>query len=151
MSHKQHLSGQDFDIMIGDVLVHVENLSASITDNSKAVQTRGIPDGWVNGDVACSGDLEIDSANMKLLKDVAKAAGSFRKMKPFDIVCIGKSIDLEQKIELFGCKFKISDLFNLDGKGGEKNKHKLQFEVTSPDFVRIDGVPYLSDEDTRDL
>jgi hypothetical protein len=151
MSKRNHLSGQDFDVMLGDVLVHVENLSASITDNRKAVQTRGIPDGYVNGDVACSGDLEIDSVNMALLNEVARAAGSFRDLPPFDIVCIGKNIDHQQKIELFGCLFKISDLFNLDGKGGEKNKHKLQFEVTSPDFVRMDGVPYLSANNTRDL
>nr|WP_288532599.1 phage protein [uncultured Haemophilus sp.] len=27
----------------------------------------------------------------------------------------------------------------------------MKYFVTSPDFVRINGVPYLSDEDTRDL
>ncbi|MEE7625442.1 phage protein [Methylobacter sp. Wu8] len=146
-----HLSGQDFDVMFGDAMVHVENLSASISDNRKAVQTRGIPDGYVNGDVACTGDLEIDSANLTLLIDSARSSGSFRELPPFDIVCVGKTIDHEQKIELFGCLLSISDLFNLDGKGGEKNKHKIKFEVTSPDFVRIDGVPYLSAKDIRDL
>lgn len=149
--HGNHLSGQDFDVMLGDVMVHVENLSATISDNRKAVQTRGIPNGFVNGDVGCSGDLEIDSVNMKLLIDSARSSGSFRELPPFDIVCVGKNIDNEQKIELFGCLLQITDLFNLDGKGGEKNKHKIKFDVTSPDFVRIDGVPYLSTTDTRDL
>lgn len=151
MPKKNHLSGQDFDVMLGDVLVHVENLSASISDNRKAVQTRGIPDGYVNGDVGCSGDLEIDSVNMKLLIDSARSSGSFRQLPPFDIILIGKNIDNEQKIELFGCLLSISDLFNLDAKGGDKNKHKIKFEVTSPDFVKIDGVPYLSATDIRDL
>ena len=32
---------------------------------------------------------------------------------------------------------------NIDPKGGEKTKHKVPFEVTSPDFIRINGVPYL--------
>lgn len=149
--HGQHLSGQDFDVMIGDHMVHVENMSASITDNRKAVQKRGIPDGYVNGDVACSGDMEVDSINLKILIDVARSAGSIREMPPFDIVCVGKNIDNEQKQEFFGCLLSISDLFNLDGKGGEKNKHKIKFEVTSPDFVHIDGVPYLSANDIRDL
>jgi hypothetical protein len=149
--HGCHLSGQDFDIMFGDVMVHVENFSASITDNSKAVQTRGVPNGYVHGDAGCDGDMEVDTVNFQKIKDAAKAAGSFRKLPPFDIVCIGKNIDNEQKIELFGCLLLISDLFNLDSKGGEKNKHKIKFQVTSPDFVRIDGVPYLSEEDIRDL
>ena len=149
--HGNHLSGQDFDVMLGDVMVHVENMSASISDNRKAVQTRGIPDGYVNGDVGCSGDFEFDSVNLKLLIDVARSAGSIRELPPFDIVCVGKNLDNEQKIELFGCLLSITDLFNLDGKGGEKNKHKIKFEVTSPDFVKIDGVPYLSTNNTRDL
>lgn len=146
-----HISGQDFDVMIGDIMVHVESMNASITDNRKAVQTRGIPNGFVNGDVACAGDIELDSANFQLIKDVAKSAGSFRELETFDIIAIAKNIDSEQKIELFGCLLNISDLLNIDSKGGEKTKHKLPFEVTSPDFVRIDGVSYLSENDVRDL
>lgn len=148
---KQHISGQDFDVMIGNLLVHVESMSASITDNRQAVQTRGIPNGHVNGDVACSGDLEFDSKNFNLLIEVARSAGSFRDLQPFDIICIAKTIDSEQKQELFGCLLKISDLLNIDPKGGDKSKHKVGFEVTSPDFVRINGVPYLSQNNTRDF
>lgn len=146
-----HLSGQDFDIMIGDILVHVESMSASITDNRKPTMTRGVPNGYVNGDVTCTGDIELDTVNFQLIKDAAKAAGSFREMRPFDIVVIGKNVDNENKQELFGCLLTVSDLLNIDSKGGDKQKHKLPFEVTSPDFVRIDGVPYLSEADTRDL
>jgi len=29
--------------------------------------------------------------------------------------------------------------------------HKLPFEVTSPDFVKINGVPYLRPDETEDL
>ncbi|MEE6052811.1 DUF2597 family protein, partial [Avibacterium paragallinarum] len=32
-----------------------------------------------------------------------------------------------------------------------KSTRKIKYFVTSPDFVRIDGVPYLSSYDTRDL
>ena len=31
----------------------------------------------------------------------------------------------------------------IDPKGGEKSKHKVPFDVTSPDFVHSKGVPYL--------
>jgi len=148
---KNHLSGQDFDVMIGDTMVHVENMSASITDNRQATTIKGVPNGYVNGDVACAGDIELDSANFKLIKEAAKKAGSFRDLEPFDIIAIGKNITDEQKLEFFGCLLTISDLLNLDPKGGEKTKHKLPFTVTSPSFVRIDGVPYLSKSDIDGL
>ncbi len=146
-----HISGQNFDVMIGDLLVHVESMSASITDNRKAVQTRGVPDGYVDGDVTCSGDIELDAKNFALFTEAARSAGSFRELEPFDINCIAKTATNQQKIELFGCLVKVSDLLNIDPKGSEKSKYKLPFEVTSPDFVRVDGVPYLSENDVRDF
>lgn len=146
-----HLSGKDFDAMVGDLLIHFETVNATITDNTKEVQTDGIPDGYVTGDVSCSGEFEIDGKNFNLIIETAKANGSFRGLEPFDVICNAKSVESGQKFELFGCKFTISDLFSLDSKGGEKTKHKLPFKVTSPDFVRINGVPYLSEHDTRNL
>jgi hypothetical protein len=150
MGHK-HLSATDFDIMIGDTLVHVESMSASITDNRQAVMTRGVPTGYVDGDVACSGEIEIDSKNFNLITDVARAAGSFRDMPTFDIIYKGKNISEELKVELFDCLLNITDLLSNDGKGGEKQRHKLAFQVTGAEFVRINGVPYLSDNNIRDF
>lgn len=150
MSTKR-LSGQNFDIMAGDTLIHVEAVTATITDNRTAVKTRGVPNGYVDGDVACSLELELDSHNFNLLGEVAKGAGSWRGIEPFDVICSGKALDEEQKIELFGCLPTISDLLNVDPNGGEKTKHKVPCQVTSPDFVRINGVPYLSEDDTRNL
>jgi hypothetical protein len=146
-----HISGQDFDVMVGDFLVHVESLSATITDNRKAVMTGGIPDGNVNGDVSCGGEIEVDTKNFNLIIESAGASGSFRELEPFDVICIAKVTGQELKTELFGCLLTISDLLNIDPKGGEKTKHKLPFQVTSPDFVRINGVPYLSANDIRNV
>lgn len=150
MSHK-HLSANDFDIMVGDLVVHVENMTATITDNRQAVTTRGVPTGYVDGDVACSGEIEIDSKNFNLLIDVAKTAGSFRQMPAFNIIYMGKNVSEQLKIELFGCLINISDLLNNDGKGGEKHRHKLAFSVTDPAFVKLNGVPYLAETDIRDF
>lgn len=147
----KQLSGQNFDVMAGDTMLHVETMTASITDNSQAVKSRGVPNGWVDGDVSCSGELELDSRNFNLLVETAKSAGSWRGIEPFDIITTGKAMEQEQKIELFGCKIKISDLLDIDPNGAEKTKHKVPFEVSSPDFVRLNGVPYLSEDDTRDL
>ncbi|QSB01973.1 DUF2597 family protein [Methylomonas sp. EFPC1] len=150
MSNKR-LSAQNFDIMVGDLLVHVETMSAQITDNRQPTFIRGVPDGYVDGDVACAGDIELDSKNFNLFTDVARSNGSWRAMPTFDIIYSGVTISDKQKIEMFGCLINITDLLNNDAKGGEKSKHKLSFAVTSPDFVRLNGVPYLDADDTRAL
>ncbi|MEQ1636705.1 MAG: phage protein [Methylococcales bacterium] len=150
MSHK-HLSAQDFDIMVGNLLIHVESMSATISDNRQAVMTRGVPNGYVDGDVSCSGDIEIDTKNFNNFVEVARSRGSFRDVQPFDIIYNGKNISGRHQVALFGCLINVSDLLSNDPKGGEKLKHKLTFTVTSPDFVRINGVPYLSAKDVRDL
>jgi Protein of unknown function (DUF2597) len=148
---RHRLSAQNFDIMVGNLLIHVESMSASISDNSQAVMDRGVPNGYVDGDVSCSGDIEIDSRNFNLFTDIARSAGSWRAIRPFDIICYGNSGDETQRLQLFGCKVTVSDLFGNDAKGGEKTKHKLTFTVSDPAFVRINGVPYLSALDTRDF
>lgn len=145
------ISGKSFDVMVGDLLINVENLSASIADNRKAVMTNGVPDGHVDGDVACTGEIEVDSKNFNLFVEAAKTSGSWQDLEPFDITCVAKLKSEEQKHELFGCLINVSDLINIDSKGGDKSLHKLPFEVTSPDFVRINGVPYLSESATRNL
>lgn len=145
------ISGMNFDINVGDMKLHVETATLDITDNSAVAQTRGVPDGWVAGDVSASGELELDTANFNLLIEAAKAAGSFRQLEPFDQLFYAKTPTEEIRVEAFGCKVKISSLLNIDPKGGEKSKHKIPFDVTSPDFIRINGVPYLSAEEVEGL
>lgn len=145
------ISGMNFDINVGDMKLHVEAATLDITDNSAVAQTRGVPDGWVAGDVAASGELELDTANFNLLIEAAKTAGSFRQLEPFDQLFYAKTPTEEIRVEAFGCKVKISSLLSIDPKGGEKSKHKIPFDVTSPDFIRINGVPYLSAEETEGL
>ncbi|KAA8697161.1 MULTISPECIES: phage protein [Pseudomonas] len=145
------IGGKNFDVNLGDLLVHVESCTLDITDNSKVAQTRGVPDGYVDGDVSAAGEFELDSTNFGLLIDAARAAGSFRELEAFDSVFFAKAGDDELRIEAFGCKLKVSSLLSIDPKGGEKTKHKVPFEVTSPDFIRINGVPYLSSTEIEGL
>lgn len=145
------LSGKNFDVNLGDNKLHVEAATLDITDNSTTAQTRGVPNGWVEGDVAGAGEIEVDNTNFKLIVAQAKSAGSFRELEPFDIVFFGKVGDEECRIEAFGCKLRISSLLSIDPKGGAKTTHKLPFDVTSPDFIKIDGVPYLSAAEIEDL
>ncbi|MDR2308867.1 MAG: DUF2597 family protein [Paucimonas sp.] len=145
------ISGMNFDISVGDLRIHVETATLDITDNSAVAQTRGVPDGWVAGDVAASGELELDTTNFNLVIEAAGKAGSFRQLETFDQLFYAKTPTDEIRVEAFGCRFKISSLLNIDAKGGEKSKHKLPFDVTSPDFIHINGVPYLSSDEIEGL
>ena len=138
------IGGKNFDVNLGDLLVHVESCTLDITDNTAVAQTGGVPNGHVDGDVSASGEMEFDTSNFNLLIEAARSAGSFRELEPFDSVFFAKAGDEELRIEAFGCKLKVSSLLSIDPKGGEKSKHKVPFDVTSPDFVRINGVPYLA-------
>ena len=145
------IGGKNFDVNLGDLLVHVESCTLDITDNTAVAQTRGVPNGYVDGDVSASGEMEFDTTNFNLLIDAARSAGSFRQLEPFDAVFYAKAGEEELKIEAFACKLKVSSLLNIDPKGGEKTKHKVPFDVTSPDFIRINGVPYLDASETEGL
>jgi len=138
------IGGMNFDINVGDLKVHVEAATLDITDNSAVAQTGGVPDGYVDGDVAASGEMELDTNNFNLLIEAAGKAGSFRQLEPFDTLFFAKTPSEEIRVEAFGCRLKISSLLNIDPKGGEKSKHKVPFDVTSPDFIHINGVPYLA-------
>ena len=137
------IGGKNFDVTFGDLAVHVESATLDITDNTAVAQSRGVPNGHVDGDVAAAGELELDTTNFNLVIEAAKTAGSFRMLPLFDAVFFAKAGDEELRIEAFGCKLRLSSLLSIDQKGGEKNKHKIPFDITSPDFVKINGVPYL--------
>ena len=145
------IGGKNFDINLGDLQIHIESCTLDITDNTAVAQTRGVPNGHVDGDVAASGEFEFDTSNFNLLIEAAGKAGSFRQLEPFDVVFFAKAGDEELRIEAFGCKLKVSSLLSVDPKGGEKSKHKVPFDVTSPDFIRVNGVPYLASDETEGL
>lgn len=147
----RRISGASFDTTLLGVMVHVEKASLSITDNSTVAQTRGIPDGFVDGDVAAELEFELDTKNFSQLADAAKRAGSWRGMEPDDVLFYADTGTETMKVEAFGVKLLVSDLLDIDPKGGSKSVHKVKGFVTSPDFVHLNGVPYLSKEDTRHL
>ncbi|WP_299594333.1 phage protein [uncultured Microbulbifer sp.] len=147
----QKLSGKDIDVMIGSMLVHVENFTLNIEDNTAPAMTRGVPDGWISGDKKASGEIEVDTNNLQTILDAAKSAGSFSALDTFDIVGNAAATNVELKVEAFGCKLRISDLLNASATGGEKLKHKLPYDVTNRDFVRINGVPYIDASETENF
>jgi len=148
----QRISGKNFDIRLGALAVTISKASLSIEDGTEVAQDNGVPNGWVSGDVKASGELEGDARAVSLITEAAKAAGSFRQLECFDMLFYAKTgSEEEMKVEAFGCKLVIDSLLDIDKKGGEKHLTKIKYMVPSPDFVRINGVPYLAADETAGL
>ncbi len=81
----------------------------------------------------------------------ARTVGSWRGIQPVDLMWYAKAGNEEIKVEAYGCKLIVSDILDVDPKGGSVMMHKVKFVVTSPDFVRINGIPYLEAELTQGL
>lgn len=86
----KRISGMSFDAYIDGELIHIEKISLDITDNSAAAQTRGVPDGHVDGDVAAEGEIEVSSKVLQVLTAKARAAGSWRGIEPLDFLSTPK-------------------------------------------------------------
>lgn len=148
----QRISGKNFDISIGDLTISVSKITLTLEDKTDVAKDGGVPNGWVDGEVSGSGDMEMDAMAMGILGEAAKSAGSWRALDPFDVVFYAKTGQKEEmKVEAFGCKLLIDSLMDVDRAGGQKHISKVKYVVTSPDFVRINGVPYLRPEETEGL
>jgi len=138
----QKISSFDVDTYIDGISVNMDSVTLNIDDKTATQMSRGVPDGYTQGDVSAAGEAEIDSDTLKIIMTIAQIHGSFQAMPPFDVLMYAKTPDTSLRVEAYGCKFRISDLMNAANGSADKLKHKLPFDVTSPDFIRINGVPY---------
>lgn len=148
---KKRINGKSFDFDLSGLSVHVSRFSLDITDNTATAKTHGVPDGYTDGDVEASGEIELDRSNFRLIIEAAKRAGSFRALETFDISAVAQAGDDNLRIEIFGVKLSISSLLDVDPNSAEKTVFKIPYLVTSPDFIRIDGVPYLDTDEVNTL
>ena len=145
------LSGMNFNVNMNDELIQVDTATCSIDDSSDVVTTGGVPDGYADGEVRGNGEIVVKASVFKQISNLAKKSGSWRGIKPFDMSFYGKTDQDEVKVEAFGCKIKLSDILDLDKKGGQASTFKIPYLITSPDFVHIDGVPYLRPEEIEHI
>lgn len=138
----QKISSFDVDTYFDGISLNVESATLTIDDKTAPQSSRGRPDGYTQGDVSAAGELEVDSNTLEIIMAVALRYGSFQAMPAFDVLMFAKTPDSRLRVEAYGCKFRVSDLINLSNSSPDKLKHKLPFDVTSPDFVRINGVAY---------
>ncbi|AXB34643.1 DUF2597 domain-containing protein [Vibrio rotiferianus] len=144
-------SGRSFDTTLFGEYVHVKNATATINDESEAAYTRGVTDGYTDGKVGCDVEIELDLLQFQKVHKAARAAGSYRGIKPDDILFYADNGVDEDKVELFGVKWVLADIIGIDPESSDKSTRKIKGFVTSPLFVKINGVDYLAPEDTRGL
>lgn len=145
------LGGKDFDIFIGDNMVHVIEASVKITDGRKAKKVRGITKGYIDGPVDAEVTLKLDHENFLIVQDVAKKAGSWKGIEPFDVSFLAEVAAGSKNVEAFGVLPQLEDILNIKAEGGEEDTTTIKGIVTSTDFVKINGIPYLTAEEVRDL
>ena len=138
-------NGLSFDFDIGAAALRAQKFTLDITDDTTPVFRNGRPDGYVQGKISASGTITIDRAGLRILRDIAADAGSWQQLPTFDIdsyAAAGDDDDL--KIVAYGCKLKVSKVLDVDTSSSDETMFELPYDVTSPDFVDIDGVPYRS-------
>ncbi len=147
----KRVSEGGFSYSMGDLQVRAEKASLKIEDGRAGVKDSGVPNGYVDGEVSASGDIELDAANMSILGEVASSAGSWQQIGTTDMLWYCKGTKEEQKIEAFGCLLSLEDIVNYDPSSNKKALTKIRFEITDPDFVKINGVPYLDPARTEGI
>ncbi|EFA4162570.1 DUF2597 family protein, partial [Escherichia coli O174:H7] len=97
------------------------------------------------------GEIEMSTRSFNQLGEVAAQAGSWRDLPPMDFVFYANTGTEEIRVEAFGCELMLSGLLSIDTESADLTTHKIKYVVASPDFVRINGVPVLSENDVRGL
>ncbi|WP_299002315.1 phage protein [uncultured Shewanella sp.] len=145
------LGGKDFDCFIGDKMVHVIEASVKITDGRKAKKVRGITKGFVDGPVDAEVTIKLDHENFLLVQEQAASAGSWKGIEPFDISFLAEVDAGKKNVEAFGVLPQLDDVLSFKAEGGEEDVTTIKGLVTSSDFVKINGIPYLTEDEVRDL
>ena len=140
------INGKSFDVRFMFIKVHFESFNLDIEDTSTPAMEHGLPNGTLKGEKKASGEIEIDMANFLRLSAAAKAAGSWENLPVFPINAhaFGEGAAGAEAMSVIahGCKLRIANLLSINPNSTDKSTVKLPFDITSPDFVWIDGVPY---------
>lgn len=139
---QQRLNGGCYSVHMDGTEFDANKFSLEITDNSAVASKGGLPNGVLIGDCSASGTLTVDQDEFAKLEAMAKKAGSWQALPPVDIMGYAKVGKIERKVEAFGCKFKLGSVVNADASSSDEELIEIPFDVTSRDFIKINGVPY---------
>ncbi|MCF6442350.1 DUF2597 family protein [Pseudoalteromonas luteoviolacea] len=132
-------------------MIIVSEASVKITDGRKVTTTRGVPNGIVDGPVEAEVTLKLNHENFLILQAHAQQAGSWKSIEPIDISFTASVAAGDMVVDVFGCAPQLEELLNIKAEGGEENTFSIKCLVTSKDFVHINGVPYLTSDEVRNL
>ena len=137
----QRISGRDVEARLSNgTRIFFEQVNLNLDDGITGTNDQGYPNGYVVGEVKGDGDIEVSSEMLLLINEEAAQAGSWEEMEPFDTTFYAKVGTLELEVKAFGLKLRMPN-FSFDGSGGEKLTHTINFVVSSPDFVHLNGTP----------
>ncbi len=138
----QRFSGKDVIVSLSEtgILARVKEVSLTTEDNIAVVSSGGYPDGWVAGEVTGEGELQVQAEELAKFLAAAEVAGSWEAMAAMDLTLYASTLEGEWKVEAYGCKLKMPSV-SVDRGGGEALMHTIAFVITSPEFVRINGIP----------
>lgn len=137
----QRISGRDVEARLQTgTRILFEQVNINLDDGIAATNSQGYPHGWVHGEVKGDGDIELTTEMLLLLNEEAESAGSWEEMEPFDITFFANVGSQEFEVKAFGVKLRMPS-FSFDGAGGEQITHAINFVISSPDFVHLNGVP----------
>jgi len=149
MSDYHHVTGKNGQSFLDGIPFVFDKITASISDGMEVLKTRGVPDGFAEGDVSCEGEVEMKYKYFKQFSALALKYGSYRAIPTMDISYIGATKSDLVPIVLYGCKFTMESILEAESNDGKKaGVVKLKYAVTSPDFLTINGVPYLDTLET---
>ena len=143
----RRISAQDVSVELNPSgkITRFNNIEFTIEDSSKASQVGDRPDGWLRGTVSCEGKIKVDNT---VLKSIQGSAPSWREIPETDILFFAQDEENEKlEIELFGCKFFAPSSLAADRSSEEEILWEMNFKVCSPDFVNINGQPYLEKQE----
>lgn len=143
----QRISGKEVRLFVGGIMLFAEKFDLKIDDKRAVALTNGVPNGYVDGETTASGSITLDSSNFEMLNK-GLGGSSWKGIEPQDIQAFAAAGGLTKDVAAYGCLLRVSDLWSSESKGGEKMTHTIEFDVTSPDFVAIDGKPYLKASET---
>lgn len=147
----KEFSGRDFDTFFGDFLVNVDEASITLEGGKVHTKKKGRPNGYTEGPVSASGSIQVNTTNFLIIHKAAEKAGSFMDIEPIDIVMNSEIGNKAFKVEAFGCVLNITDLLSIDPNASDEINHTIEFEVAGPEFIRINGTPYLRDSEIENL
>jgi len=139
----EHITGQSFTFWLGPILVTVENISLTVTDETEVKYSNGRPNGYVRGKVSAEGEMEFDAENLALVSAYAAKQGSWRELTGIDVRGIALGKGTGKTVEAFGCLLQVKDVLNANPNGNEADTTKVAFKVAGEEFVKLNGIPYL--------